>query len=52
MSIEPKSIKHRKVEYLGKVDLVGANLGGANLDDVIGADFSGALYVPNKYLKN
>ena len=29
-----------------------ANLTGANLDGVIGADFSGALNVPDKYLKD
>ncbi len=33
-------------------DLTGANLEGANLDGVIGADFSGALNVSPKYLKN
>jgi uncharacterized protein YjbI with pentapeptide repeats len=38
-------------------DLTGANLyeadlEGANLDGVIGADFTGALNVPAKYLKD
>ena len=33
-------------------DLTGANLEGANLDGVIGADFSGALNVSPKYLKD
>jgi uncharacterized protein YjbI with pentapeptide repeats len=38
-------------------DLTGANLyeadlEGANLDSVIGADFTGALNVPAKYLKD
>jgi len=32
--------------------LSGANLDGATLDDVIGADFTGALNVPEKYLKD
>ena len=31
-------------------DLRKANLVDANLDGVIGADFTGALYVPEKYL--
>ncbi len=33
-------------------DLSGADLLGANLDNVIGADFTGALNVPAKYLKD
>jgi len=33
-------------------DLRGADLSGANLDDVVGADFRGALNVPDKYLKD
>jgi len=33
-------------------NLTGANLDGANLDGVIGADFSSALNVPDKYLKD
>ena len=33
-------------------DLTGADLEGANLDGVIGADFSGALNVSPKYLKD
>ena len=33
-------------------DLTGANLWSANLDGVIGADFTGALNVPAKYLKD
>jgi len=47
---------------LFKVNLTGANLGGANLtyaglkganlDDVILADFSGALNVPERYRKD
>jgi len=37
---------------LGNADLSGANLTGANLDGVIGADFSGAYNVPDKYLKD
>jgi uncharacterized protein YjbI with pentapeptide repeats len=36
----------------GPADLTGANLHGANLDGVIGADFTGALNVPEKYLKD
>ena len=32
--------------------LTGADLNGANLDGVIGADFSGAYNVPDKYLKD
>ena len=37
---------------LSGVSLNGANLEGANLDGVIGADFSGALNVSPKYLKD
>jgi len=37
---------------LADADLTGANLEGANLDGVIGADFSGALNVSPKYLKD
>ena len=33
-------------------NLTRAKLTGANLDGVIGADFSGALNVPEKYLKD
>ncbi len=33
-------------------DLTGADLEGANLDGIIGADFSGALNVSPKYLKD
>ena len=33
-------------------DLSGANLTGANLDGVIGADFTGAKNVPERYLKD
>jgi len=33
-------------------DLSGADLLGANLDNVIGADFTRALNVPAKYLKD
>ena len=38
-------------------DLTGANLSGAdllgaNLDNVIGADFTGAINIPLKYLKD
>jgi len=33
-------------------DLIEADLTGAILDDVIGADFRGALNVPPKYLKD
>ena len=36
---------------LSGADLSGADLLGANLDNVIGADFTGALNVPAKYLK-
>ena len=35
-----------------RCDLRGADLEGANLDGVIGADFSGALNVSPKYLKD
>ena len=35
---------------LSEADLSGADLLGANLDNVIGADFTGALNVPAKYL--
>ena len=34
------------------VDLAWVDLTGAYLDDVIGADFTGALNVPEKYLKD
>ena len=37
---------------LGNAELSGADLNGANLDGVIGADFSGAYNVPDKYLKD
>jgi uncharacterized protein YjbI with pentapeptide repeats len=37
---------------LADADLIGADLKGANLDGVIGADFSGALNVSPKYLKD
>ena len=37
---------------LADADLIGADLEGANLDGVIGADFSGALNVSPKYLKD
>ena len=37
---------------LAGADLNGANLYGAILDDVIGADLTGALNVPKKYLKD
>jgi uncharacterized protein YjbI with pentapeptide repeats len=33
-------------------DLSGADLKAARLDDVIGADFTGALNVSEKYLKD
>ena len=33
-------------------NLYGANLTGAVLDGVIGADFTGAINVPKKYLKD
>ena len=35
-----------------RCDLNGADLTGANLDGVIGADFSRAKNVPSKYLKD
>ncbi len=35
---------------LSGADLSGADMLGANLDNVIGADFTGALNVPAKYL--
>ena len=42
---------------LVNADLTGANLAGANLDkanltDVIGADFTGAVNVPERYRKD
>ena len=37
---------------LSRASLTGANLTGADLDDVIGADFTGALNVSPKYLKD
>jgi hypothetical protein len=37
---------------LTEADLTGADLTGADLDGVIGADFTGALNVPAKYLKD
>ena len=37
---------------LRNANLTGADLEGAFLDGVIGADFTGALNVPEKYLKN
>ena len=37
---------------LSGYDLTGADLKAARLDDVIGADFTGALNVPEKYLKD
>ena len=33
-------------------NLIGANLTGADLTLVVGADFSGALNVPDKYVKD
>jgi len=36
---------------LRRAFLNGANLSGAALDGVISADFTGAFYVPAKYLK-
>ena len=38
--------------WLSGADLTGADLSGAILDGVIGADFSDALNVPAKYLKD
>ena len=42
--------------YLGgnltRAGLEGADLTDANLDGVIGADFTGAVNVPTKYLNN
>jgi uncharacterized protein YjbI with pentapeptide repeats len=37
---------------LTNANLYEADLEGANLDGVIGADFTGALNVPAKYLKD
>ena len=37
---------------LTEANLFGADLFGADLDGVIGADFTGALNVPKKYLKD
>ena len=37
---------------LSGADLSGADLLGANLDNVIGADFTGAINIPLKYLKD
>jgi len=37
---------------LDPADLTGANLHGANLDGAFNADFTGALNVPEKYLKD
>ena len=37
---------------LTRANLTGANLSGVNLDGVIGADFTDALNVPAKYLKD
>ena len=37
---------------LGVANLIGANLTGADLTLVVGADFSGALNVPDKYVKD
>jgi len=37
---------------LSNANLTGAILGGARMEGVIGADFSGALNVPDKYLKD
>ena len=37
---------------LAHADLTGADLTGANLDGVIGADFTDALNVPDKYLND
>ena len=38
--------------YLGRATLRDADLRDANLDGVIGADFTGALNVPERYLKD
>ena len=40
------------VADLGVAHLIGANLTGADLTLVVGADFSGALNVPDKYVKD
>ena len=37
---------------LANADLAGANLDKANLTDVIGADFTGAVNVPERYRKD
>ena len=37
---------------LTRANLTDVTLAGANLDGVIGADFTGALNVPKKYLKD
>jgi len=37
---------------LSRADLSRATLSGATLDGVIGADFTGALNVPERYLKD
>jgi len=37
---------------LANADLTGANLAGANLTDVIGADFTGAVNIPERYRKD
>ena len=37
---------------LTEANLSGKDLTGANLDGVIGADFTSALNVPDKYLKD
>ena len=37
---------------LANADLTGANLDKANLTDVIGADFTGAVNVPERYRKD
>jgi uncharacterized protein YjbI with pentapeptide repeats len=38
--------------FLAGANLSGADLSVADLDGVIGADFTGALNVPAKYLKD
>ena len=43
---------HLRGAHLPGADLTAANLFGADLDGVIGADFTGALNVPAKYLKD